>query len=109
MAPFWSGIALGLMIGAPILALAFVFRFFRAAGYFTLGFVRAARWDMAASRTPEAIAARAQQTQARRDASRASADRIRAWGVGRREKDLAWMSRHWATAWCARLNRRLLG
>ncbi|HVA79538.1 MAG TPA: hypothetical protein VNF29_01280 [Candidatus Binataceae bacterium] len=34
---------------------------------------------------------------------------IRAEGEERRQRDLAWMERHWATRWCARLNRRLLG
>jgi hypothetical protein len=46
---------------------------------------------------------------AARSANRETAARIRAAGRARREKDLAWMERHWATAWCARLNRRLLG
>ena len=109
MAPVFAGLAIGMIIGVPIFLLIILCGALRAAGYVALGFVRGARWDWAAAHTPEAIAARAERSELQREAGRARAERIRSWGVERREKDLAWMSRHWATAWCARLNRRLLG
>ncbi len=91
MAPFWSGIAIGIAIGIPIFLLCAVVFLFLAMWLAISQGLRdgsfAAAWRRGQVRSAE----------------------IRARGEQRRQKDLAWMERHWATAWCARLNRRLLG
>jgi hypothetical protein len=51
--------------------------------------------------SPEQLAARAE--------GKARAARISARGEALRQRQLAWMERHWATRWCARLNRSIVG
>lgn len=91
MAPFWSGIAIGILIGIPIFLLCVLAGLLLATyrgideGIRTGAFARAWR------------------------RGKAHGAEIRAEGEERRQRDLAWMERHWATRWCARLNRRLLG
>ena len=100
MTPFINGmatdIALGLLILLACIALALVI------------FAARLLWWFATFAVPQFIAgcceAAPQFRQAWAEGNR-RAEGIRA----RREKDLAWMERHWATRWCARLNRRLLG
>jgi hypothetical protein len=104
MAPFIQGMAIGMAFGIVIylacIALAVLIFVIRLVWWFATFFV------------PQLIAGlrelRPEFQQALAE-GRARAARVEAWGRARREKDLAWMERHWATRWCARLNRRLLG
>jgi hypothetical protein len=91
MAPFWSGMAIGIAIGIPIFLLCvfagLVLAIYCAIDQGVRGGEFAAAWRRGKIRSAE----------------------IRARGEARRQRDLAWMERHWATRWCAHLNRRLLG
>src|SRR5690349_14986417 len=114
MAPFWSGVALGLAVGAVIFLACIMFavavvavrlicfcaRAFGAGWQSAPSFVE--YWQQGRERAARMSALRQKQ-------SRERTLRIKAWGQARRQKDLAWMERYWATRWCARLNRRLLG
>jgi len=104
MTPFINGLAIGIAFGLIIL-LACI-----ALGLFI--FLIRLLWWFATFAIPQFIAgwreAEPQFKQAWIDGQQ-RAERIAQWGRTRREKDLAWMERHWATRWCARLNRRLLG
>jgi uncharacterized membrane protein YhiD involved in acid resistance len=114
MAPFWSGVAIGLAIGAVIFLACIIFAVVVVAVRLTCFCARAFAADRQSA--PSFMEywrqgrARAARTSAlRQKQSRDRAARIKAWGQARREKDLAWMERHWATRWCACLNRRLPG
>jgi len=104
MAPFINGMAIGIALSLLVLlaciALAVII------------FAVRLLWWFATFAVPQFIAgcreAEPQFRQAWTDGHR-RAGRIREWGRARHEKDLAWMERYWATRWCARLNRRLLG
>jgi hypothetical protein len=106
MAPFWSGVAIGLAVGAVIFLACLIFAVVILAMYaisavaygFVVGWRTAPSFAEAWQRGCETAAPIEAQSR-----------RIKAWGQARRQKDLAWMERHWATRWCARLNRRLLG
>jgi hypothetical protein len=60
-------------------------------------------------RKHEAEAAKPGQIAAGWKRGQERAAQIRARGEERRQRQLAWMGRHWATRWSARLNRRLFG
>jgi hypothetical protein len=118
MTPLINGMAIGLVLGliilAACLALSLAIFVVRLAWWFATfavpQFVTGWRdapsfkqsWQQGRERAARMSALRQEQ-------SRERAARIKAWGRARREKDLAWMERYWATRWCARLNRRLLG
>lgn len=91
MAPFWSGIAIGLGIGIRIFLVCAATAFLLAVWLGIDQGIRRCEWARAWRR------------------GQANAAEIRARGEERRQRDLAWMERHWATRWCARLNRRLVG
>jgi len=93
------GIALGLIILAACFALSLLIFAVRIAWWFA---TFAIPQFIAGWREAPSFKQHWQEGQQR-------AARMEQWGRERRKKDLAWMERHWATRWCARLNRRLLG
>jgi hypothetical protein len=118
MTPFIDGMAIGLALGLIILAGCLVFSLAVFAVRLMWWFVTfavpqfVAGWREAPSFKQSWQQGReraARMSALRQEQSRERAARVKAWGQARREKDLAWMERYWATCWCARLNRRLLG
>ncbi|HVA67875.1 MAG TPA: hypothetical protein VNF45_01090 [Candidatus Binataceae bacterium] len=87
MNPFFAGMAIGIAIGLPIFILCVIL----GVGAGVVGAIRNG-WRGAHSA-----------------AALENAQLVRGRGRIRREKDLAWMERHWVTRPVARLNRWILG
>ena len=111
MEPFFSGVALGLLILIPLVLLVFAIRLLMLAGAFVYGFAGAAHASWAQAHAPAVEAERGahatQLTGADAQAWKTWLEEARQRRRARNERELAWMDRHWLTAWYARLYRRV--
>ncbi len=106
MEPFFSGVALGLLILIPLVFLMFAAQLLILAGAFVYGFVAAAHASWVRSRN-SATAEGSVAAQVTSVAAEAWLARARQRRRACNEQQLAWMDRHWATAWYARFYRRI--